>query len=128
MRSPGQVRSRRKNADSVAADKSGVVLHTAGRFVSICDTSGAEPAETTDCRILVCSKDDECPPKHGLPHGACLNGLCADPANPVGKDDVILLCMSGTGLGRSSPAQADRFALAKNCGTPCTIPTPCRKP
>ncbi len=118
----------RKKADSVASDKSGVVLHAPGRFVSVCDASSAAPAEITDCRILVCGKDDECPPKHGLPDGACVNGLCTEPANAVGQEDAILLCMSGTGLGRSSPAQADRYALAKNCGTPCIIPTPCRKP
>lgn len=124
----GKCEVSRKKAASVTAEKSGVVLHAPGRFVSICDASGGAPAEIADCRILVCNEDDECPPKHGLPHGTCVNGLCTEPSNPVGQQDAILLCLSGTGLGRSSPSQADRYALARNCGTPCIIPTPCRKP
>ncbi|HMR10097.1 MAG TPA: hypothetical protein PKA88_30180 [Polyangiaceae bacterium] len=118
----------RETAQSVAPDKPKLVLHAAGRFISICDTSNGAPTDITDCRILVCKKDEECPPNHGLPHGTCVNDLCTEPSNALVQDDAILLCLAGTGLGRSSSKQADLYALARNCGTPCVIPTPCRKP
>jgi hypothetical protein len=118
----------RGTAESVAPDRPGLLLHAPGRFVTICDVSGNAPADITDCRILTCKKDADCPPNHGLPHGTCVNDLCTEPSNALGQDDAILLCLSGTGLGRSSSKQADLYALAKNCGTPCVIPTPCRKP
>jgi hypothetical protein len=39
-----------------------------------------------------------------------------------------MLCLSGTGLGRETPAQIERYALALNCGSPCKIPAPCAQP
>jgi hypothetical protein len=39
-----------------------------------------------------------------------------------------MLCLAGTGLGRETPAQVERYALALNCGNPCRIPTPCAQP
>jgi hypothetical protein len=101
----------------------------AGRLVGICDvaSSEAEP-ETHDCRPLLCESDADCPPDHGMKDGQCLNGRCSDPAGEVSVKDAILLCLAGTGLGRSTPRQVERYALALNCGSPCRVPAPCQKP
>ena len=124
----GKCELARENAESVSPDKRGLVLQAPGRFVAICDVAAVAPPDITDCRILSCKNDDDCPPKHGLSHGTCVNDLCTEPSNSLGADDAVLLCLAGTGLGRSSTIQADRYALAINCGSPCIIPTPCRKP
>jgi hypothetical protein len=39
-----------------------------------------------------------------------------------------VLCLSGTGLGHETPEQVERIALARHCGTPCEVPSPCRQP
>lgn len=124
----GKCELSRAEAAPVAADKVGVSLHAPGRVVAVCDVAAATPAETSDCRALVCRVDEDCPPNHGLPNGTCVNGLCTEPSNALNRDDAVLLCLAGTGLGRESPQQAERFALATNCGSPCVVPTPCRQP
>lgn len=104
-------------------------LMGAGRLVGICDVASAQAApETHDCRPLVCQADADCPPDHGMKDGQCLNGRCSDPAGAVSVKDSILLCLAGTGLGRETPLQIERYALALNCGSPCRVPAPCQKP
>jgi len=110
------------------ADHPDLVLRGAGRLIGVCSTAkGAEP-EPGDCRPLVCADSAACPPAEGMSHGECLNGLCIEPSHPVDVNDAVLLCLAGTGLGRESAHQVERYALALNCGTPCRIPAPCRQP
>lgn len=104
-------------------------LLSGSRLVGICDVKEGAPLEAPfDCRPLNCQSDADCPPLHGMKDGQCLNGHCSDPAEALGVQDSIMLCLSGTGLGRETPAQIERYALALNCGTPCKIPAPCAQP
>jgi len=106
-----------------------VNLVARGRLMAVCPTSeGGGQVSAGDCRPLVCSGDASCPPAKGLDHGTCVNGLCVEPSHELGPDDSVMLCMAGTGLGRSAPAQVERFALGLNCGTPCRVPRTCRQP
>ncbi len=119
----------RTRGDSVSPDKSEHALHSPGLLMAICDVvPGSEPSVSSDCRPLVCQSDEQCPPSHGLRHGSCSNGLCIEPAHDVSVDDAVMLCLAGTGLGRSEPRQVDRYAMALNCGSPCRVPAPCRQP
>jgi hypothetical protein len=104
------------------------VLLATSRLVGICDTKSGQQPLPFDCRALRCQADADCPPLHGMKDGQCLNQHCADAAEPLTAGDSIMLCLAGTGLGRSSPTQIERYALALNCGAPCTVPTPCEKP
>jgi len=109
--------------------KDHLLLSEAGRLIGICDvTPGGTPDTPADCRALVCHEDSDCPPGHGMKNGQCLNGLCADPAQALSASDSVMLCLAGSGLGRATPRQVERFALGLNCGSPCRIPAPCRQP
>jgi hypothetical protein len=111
------------------AEKPAQALLTGGRLVGICDvTEGEAPQGPFDCRPLGCQTDADCPPLHGMKDGQCLNQRCSDPAEAVGTQDSIMLCLAGSGLGRETPAQIERYALALNCGTPCQVPAPCQQP
>ena len=104
-------------------------LLVGSRLVGVCDVQPGQPPEgPTDCRALRCESDAECPPLHGMKDGQCLNHHCGDAAEPVSVPDAIMLCLAGTGLGRSSAGQIERYALALNCGSPCTVPAPCEQP
>lgn len=104
----------------------GQVLLVGSRLVGVCDVKpGAPPQGPMDCRPLVCEKDADCPPAHGMKDGQCLNKRCSDPAEPIGIQDSIMLCLSGTGLGHDKQEQVERYAMALNCGKPCKIPQPC---
>jgi hypothetical protein len=111
------------------ADKPAQTLLVGGRLVGICDVASgsAAPDGAFDCRPLGCDSDADCPPLHDMKDGQCLHGRCSDPAEALGVQDAILLCLAGTGLGRETPAQIERYALALNCGSPCTVPAPCEK-
>lgn len=100
-------------------------LRSTGRLVGVCDGDGPEALGT--CRPLICEEDVQCPAGSGL-QGSCVGSLCVEPSHPLGSEDAVMLCLSGTGLGQESPEQVARFALAVNCGDPCRIPAPCRKP
>jgi hypothetical protein len=106
-----------------------VSLLARGRLIAVCPSSdaGAEPA-SGECRALMCADDDACPPSEGLDHGTCVNGLCVEPAHELIADDSVMLCLAGTGLGRSTPEQVERFALGLNCGSPCRVARICRQP
>lgn len=104
-------------------------LLVGSRMVGICDVKAGEgPDGPFDCRPLSCNTDAECPPLHGMKDGQCLNHRCGDAAEPIGVQDAIMLCLAGTGLGHESAAQVERYALALNCGSPCTVPAPCQQP
>ncbi len=105
------------------------VLRASGRLIGVCAAApGAEAQSPADCRILTCASDDSCPPPQGLERGQCVNGLCTEPSHPIGVADAVMLCLAGTGLQNGSALQAERFAMALNCGEPCRIPSPCRQP
>lgn len=111
------------------ADRPRQTLLVGGRLVGVCDAAeGGEPQGPFDCRPLGCTSDQDCPPLHGMKEGQCLNRRCSDPAEAIGVQDSIMLCLAGTGLGRDTPAQIERYALALNCGTPCVVPAPCQQP
>jgi len=104
-------------------------LLVGSRLVGVCDVkSGAAPEAPFDCRPLSCDSDAECPALHGMKDGQCLNHHCGDAAESLGVQDAVILCLAGTGLGRDSAEQIERYALALNCGTPCTVPKPCQQP
>lgn len=104
-------------------------LLTTSRLVGICDVrEGAQPEGPFDCRPLSCETDADCPPLHGMADGQCLNKHCGDSALDIGVADSVMLCLAGTGLGRETPAQVERYALALNCGSPCKVPAPCAQP
>lgn len=105
------------------------VLSTEGRVLGVCDALGPEAAvHPADCRALRCAGDAECPPIHGPGSGTCIDGLCVDAARPLIASDAVMLCLAGTGTGHAAPRQVERYALGLNCGTPCVVPSPCRKP
>lgn len=106
----------------------GVAFRATGRVIGICNVPAKRPLRASDCRPLTCKRDTDCPPRHEMPHGTCLGGLCIAPAHPINVDDAVMLCLAGTGLGRSTEKQIERYALAENCGTPCKVPAPCRQP
>ena len=115
----------------VRAAKPAQALLLGSRLVGICDVGAKDdeaPPAPFDCRPLSCQSDTECPPLHEMKDGQCLHGHCSDPAEAISAQDSIMLCLSGTGLGRETPAQIERYALALNCGTPCKIPAPCPQP
>jgi hypothetical protein len=103
---------------------------TLGRLIAFCPpaASETEALPSGECRALVCESDSDCPPAHGLRDGACVNHWCIDPAGELDREDSIALCLAGTGLGRTSATQVERFALGLNCGTPCRVPRTCRQP
>ena len=109
-------------------DGGAVSLVARGRLIAACPASDGGSVAAGECRPLVCSGDDDCPPAQGLVHGTCVSGLCVEPAHELYADDAVMLCLAGTGLGRSAPAQVERFALGLNCGTPCRVPRTCRQP
>lgn len=107
-------------------EKPSQVLLVGSRLVGVCDVKEGEPPQgPMDCRPLVCEADADCPPAHGSKDGHCLNKRCSDPAGPIGVQDSIMLCLSGTGLGHDKQEQIERYAMALNCGKPCAIPKPC---
>jgi len=117
-----------QKSGAMRADKPAQTLLVGGRLVGICDVApGAQPDGPHDCRPLSCTSDADCPPLHEMRDGQCLHGRCSDPAESVRTQDAILLCLAGTGLGRETPAQIERYALALNCGSPCTVPAPCQQ-
>jgi hypothetical protein len=110
-------------------EKTTLVLTRTGRLVGICDVlPGHGPDTPADCRPLVCQRDSDCPPGHGLKDGQCLNALCTDPAQALVPPDSVMLCLAGSGLGNAQARQVERYALGLNCGTPCKVPAPCRQP
>lgn len=111
------------------ADKPAQALLVGSRLVGLCDVAeGAEPQGPFDCRPLSCTDDKDCPPLHGMKDGQCLNRHCSDPAQAIAAPDAIMLCLAGSGLGRETPQQIERYALALNCGSPCQVPAPCQQP
>jgi hypothetical protein len=104
------------------AERRDLFVRRRSRAIGLC--SGEADFE---CRALVCTADAECPSLGSRSEGSCVNGLCIEPANEIGRDDAVMLCLFGTGPGKSSPVQVDRYALAVNCGSPCQVPRVCRQ-
>jgi hypothetical protein len=112
------------------ADKPAQTLLASSRLVGICDvtTATSAPEGPYDCRPLSCQENKDCPALHGMKEGQCLNHHCGDAAEEIGVQDAVMLCLAGTGFGRKSSAQIERYALALNCGSPCKVPSPCQQP
>ncbi len=112
---------------SHASDKTALGIHTPGHLVGLCDVGATgKPDSPSDCRPIVCQRDSECPPAHGMTNGTCVDDLCIEPtAEAVTVEDAVMLCLAGTGLGTTKP---DRLAMGLNCGSPCKIPAVCRQP
>jgi hypothetical protein len=126
--SEGQCKLEQKSGPK-RSDKPEQALSLESRLVGVCDVAKDQPVQGPfDCRPLSCEKDQDCPPAHGMKDGQCLNQRCSDPAQDIAVQDAIMLCLSGTGLGRESPRQIERYALALNCGSPCRVPAPCPQP
>jgi hypothetical protein len=125
----GRCKLERKSGSPVSPDRPELVLQSPGLVVAICDVAPAtQQGADSDCRPLTCKTDAECPPSSRGGDGTCINGLCIEPSGAIGVADAVMLCLAGTGLGRSKPNQVDRYAMALNCGTPCRVPAPCRQP
>jgi hypothetical protein len=108
--------------------KTAIRLHRDSRLLGACSvTPGGAIESPGDCRAVVCRSDDDCPPAHGLPRGACVNGTCTEQTHELEARDAAMLCLWGQGLGRETPSQADRLGIALNCGQPCEVPAPCRQ-
>lgn len=117
-----------QKSGSKRADKPAQSLLLGSRLVGICDVAdGQPPAGPFDCRPLDCQSNGDCPPLHGMKEGQCVHNRCSDPSEALSSQDAIMLCLAGTGLGRETPAQIERYALALNCGTPCRVPAPCQQ-
>ncbi len=105
-------------APSVASSPT---LRTTGRLLTVCEGGG----NGTACRPVTCT--DGCPNDPAGRETSCVRGLCVDETAELTRDDVLLLCLAGTGTQRSAE-QAGRIALAHTCGTPCKAPAACRQP
>ncbi len=99
-----------------------------GRFFGACDAWSGSAPKIWDCRAITCDSDKDCPAIAGVRTGMCMKGLCGDPAREVAPEDSVMLCLAGTGPGYETPAQIERYAMGKECGSPCRVPTPCRQP
>lgn len=108
--------------------KASWVLMKEGRYFGACDAWSGSAPQPWDCRAIVCNSDDDCPAIAGARTGMCTKGLCGDPASAISAFDSVMLCLAGTGPGYESPAQIERYAMGKECGSPCRVPTPCRQP
>jgi hypothetical protein len=105
-----------------------LLMHRESRLIGICRAGPSKVIESPgDCRVVVCESDGDCPPAHGLPHGACVNGTCTEQSRELDENDAAMLCLWGLGLGRDTPKHVERLSMALNCGTPCEIPAPCRQ-
>lgn len=109
-----------------SSEGGGAVLRREGHLVGVCDGLGHE--QLGSCRPLICEQDAECPRGPGSSTGTCIGSLCVEPSHPMSSEDAVMLCLSGTGLGRERADQVARYALGVNCGTPCQIPAPCKRP
>jgi hypothetical protein len=96
-------------------------LRATGHLLAVCDSANGNVA---DCRAITCK--DSCPETE-TQKPTCERGLCVIPGTEITQDDVLLLCLAGTGMKRNA-RQAGRMALARSCGTPCQVPAACRQP
>jgi hypothetical protein len=105
-------------------EKPAQALMLGSRLVGICDVKDGEgPQYPFDCRPLNCQTT---PTARRSTHERrpVPEPPLRDPAEAIGVQDSVMLCLSGTGLGRETPAQIERYAMALNCGNPCKIPAP----
>ena len=99
-------------------------LRRTGRVLAVCD--GAD-APAYDCRPLRCEEADDCPREQGK-GGDCLRSVCVDPDRPYTQDDIVMLCLAGTGTGHDLAVQRERYARALESGEPPRVPAGCPSP
>lgn len=80
-----------------------------------------------DCRALVCDVDSDCPVVDGVTR-TCTRSLCVDASKPLGRKDLVMLCMAGTGTGHDTVMQRERYALALGATESAPVPAACRQP
>jgi hypothetical protein len=115
--------------------KAGFALADArGRYLGICDAWKDKSGATwggSDCRIITCKSDTDCPPAVFMKKPACLNGLCGEEGRVLEPQDIEQLCLAGTGAGgiasETQKKRHDEAILACPSGT-CTVPKTCRQP
>ncbi len=103
------------------ANSPSAALRSTGHLLAVCDSP---TGNTADCRAVTCK--DKCPSTADGANFTCERGLCVSGAE-LTRDDVLLLCLAGTGVKRNA-RHAARMALAHSCGTPCQVPAACRQP
>ena len=116
-----------------AGPKSGAARHqllTSSRVIAICDAVGvATTPALVGCRPVICESDANCPMlEDGPTQATCKRKVCVNPAANLRVQDSVALCLAGTGIGRRTGEQAERYALGLNCGDPCRVPAACRHP
>lgn len=119
------------SASRPAGAKAAFVLHVASRLMAVCEVwvqGESHAVHPADCRALTCKADGDCPWATGMTRGTCANGLCIEPSSEIANEDGVLLCLAGTGAPTGSTQQVERHALGNACGTPCIVPSVCRKP
>lgn len=124
----GTCKLKQVSGPDAPADKPTLALSSEARLVGICNTSEGGTPAPGDCRAIECATDADCPPALGEKDGTCVNHLCISPTGEQGVPDAVMMCLAGTGLGRTKPNQVGLYAMALNCGTPCVVPKPCRQP
>ena len=125
--SEGRCDITQQSGEAWPGETKALVFHASSRFVGVCNVVGTGFHEAKNCRPLVCEKNSDCPPAHGMKNGSCVEGFCTDPSQDITQDDAVMHCLAGTGVGTESPRQIERFAMGLNCGTPCAVPKPCSK-
>lgn len=124
----GTCKLKQVNGVEAPADKPALALSADARLVGICNVAEGGTPAAGDCRALECASDSDCPPALGEKDGTCVNQLCIAPTGEQGVSDAVMMCLAGTGLGRTKPNQVGLYAMALNCGNPCVVPKPCRQP
>lgn len=99
-------------------------LTRTGRVLGICE---GENGAAYDCRALRCETTADCPPERASTV-ACSRGFCVDSTRPYIREDIVMLCLAGTGVGHDLPVQRERYVRALESGEPPRVPAGCASP
>lgn len=110
-------------AKTSASDRPVPTLSRAGRVIGVCDSSDG----AYDCRPLSCESEDDCPHERDRVV-ECSRGFCVQPDRAYTREDVVMLCLAGTGVGHDLAVQRERYARALESGEPPRVPGGCSSP
>jgi hypothetical protein len=99
-------------------------LRREGRVTGVCE--GVE-RNAYDCRPLRCEDAADCPREPGRDF-TCSRRFCVDPEHPFTREDVVMLCLSGTGPGHDLARQRELYLRALESGEPPRVPPGCPSP